>query len=333
MNLQKKWKIVDIIYIIILVAVVICVAIYHIHSCVVAQTPVEINGLITNVLIAFLSLVGLVDIFNMFGWEVIVPSFIVNRGKALAEKAIQEYVKCEIDTISTQQEDHIAFFLRQVGLSQKSYTKLHYELIRLKLHKIIDLPDAKSKLTGIIGLDSVVVDQNASILPENRKYYDVDYYLDLSNVMFEHRISDFLVQSLAKLIQETEKDLNQIEWIVMPEGGNYLLCHRVSEMLNKRFLQVFPEGPIDKTKKWLGVNFNPERCIIVNDVLVSGNRIRKAADALAEFQDSFHAYFLVGRKEHDQERKKQLGDNIVTHCLLEINDREIAQHVSRSKTA
>lgn len=291
-----------------------------------------IGRLIEQTIFLMLSFVTLMDVASCFNWDILVPDFFeYAKGKKHKKEArdyIEEYIKEDINFLHDHSEERISFLMSQLGVNKHQLDKIRLELIKMRCMPLKTLDDAKQKMERLVKSDyPIVIDQN-NIDSSKICYNKVRYYINTMDIMFMPDYARELSSILAFLITE-KSDLSVIDKLVIPYDSNFLLGIEVGKKVGKSVVKMRrKKGKIETEKLWDGNLARKDRVIIVHDVLVSGDQVVHAMNALPNTCSVEGFFCLITRTEwkgKDVVRDKLGEKRDMCYEVLEINDDRISE--------
>lgn len=300
--------------------------------------------IIDEVLLLILAFVGLLEVFHYVGWDIFVPSFMLNKHKdelssiiktylsentqeltrRITKETIEEYYEQEIKYISGYSDQKIQFIISQLGINVNQFSTIRLELLKMRCSPLKNLVDAESKIKQIIKCGHPIVVNLKKIPSVDRTYNQVDYYLNFNDVMYIDESCRELSRIMHLLICY-EIGIDNFDRIVIPFDGNAILGFEVSKLLGKPLIKMRQvEGRIRKDQCWEGkINYN-DKLLIVHDVLVSGNQIEHIYNNIPKCCSIIGLCCLVVRNDSDIDGMNKLQEYDTTiKSVLSISDKDI----------
>ena len=287
----------------------------------------EVIGQLTLV---FLGIMGLLQLFHLYGINVPFYSKIVNKkGDDRVRLYINEFFNNDYRFLLDYEAERIRLLLVQLGLKTDQFNKLKLKILKLQQLPIDSIDSIKKSLFKIC-LDQDLVLINQKKWPQKR-YKEVNYFVNLSDIMFDANIGKLLGSMMTCLINSnlSLSLLNKIDYIVVSVDGNFLLGLEVAQKLGKPLVKMRHNEKIIEKEYWEG-KFKPNsNVIIVHDVLVTGKQIVESINKFPPNVKIHGLFNLVDRKEWDSRNyfiQYGLGD-LKIYSILKISDNDIENGV------
>lgn len=316
-----------IIYLII-IALLIALGFQDLHQIEDGELLDELSKYIGTVSIILFGVIGLFEFAYDNGLLLFVPPSFIKYKEKKAKKQmkfyIESYLKEELSIINQYNNERIAFFLSQLGLSQREFEAVKSHIISLKMMPLKDLKDAEEKLRNIIKVCNIVTNQEKC---ESKKllYNKVKYYINFIDIMYIKEYRDELSACLIMLLKnEMSNELNNINKIIIPYSSNRMLGYGVGERIGKSVINVTREPYIFSNQCWEGDfdNESKNHGIVIHDVLVTGAQVLESIKKIEEHCLVNDVFCLVERKDYSG-RTDLENKGYKVHSLLALSDADI----------
>lgn len=289
----------------------------------------DIYTFIGALLILIIGIVGVYEYAYLNGLFLFVPPAYVKVKDKIsvkqAEKMMQIYYEKDIEFIKEYENYRISHMLQAMGINRKQFNKMKYNIIKARVMPEGDIPEIREKMKSYI-LHKEFIEDLSSLGTHDRKYDDVNYYLNLYLATYNKSICDSISKTMCGyIINVLGKRVNDIDYIVVPQGSNILLGLRIGELLEKNVMIMFNEERIQAKRYW-DINYDEHRenkIIVIHDVLVSGKRICESVGKLPKNSFKLLGLFCVSQyMDKSDEAKKELENNKIkkTNVLVEVNE-------------
>lgn len=361
--MEKKWKrtkcewVSDIIHLLILVSLLgyvlraaICVDAgffcgHFWRDLKIAWLTAGINEIFTFIGAVAFILFGVIGIYEFCysnGLKILVPATFAhikeNNYVKQAEKMMKIYYEKDIEFIREYEKERADYVLQALGLDEKQYQYIKYDLIKARAMSVNTIKELKCKAEKILYDEQFVVDLTAC-QPCERVYREVDYFLNLYTALYKSKLCTDIGYIMANyIVMVMGKNVDSIDYIVIPQGSNLLLGLEVGKILRKPVIAIQDNGRIKSSEPWDGEYRKKEnsknKIIIIHDVLVTGNRIYKSIEKLPE--DTYEVkglYCLVKYKNKQFHPEKTLKEHNIYNikCLLYTNEAILKNYVKKSE--
>ncbi len=338
-NKNYKWQIKDTLFVFVFVALIIAHLVLYISQ----NGFSSIFVLLEQTFLVTFSLVGLFESLHLYGYDFLVPGFMLHKPKQerieelqnclgeavehhmkdIIPQSIDAYFSQEVKFIKNYSEEKTHYILSQLGIKANQFDHLRIELVKMRSLQLADLNDAQEKIRQFIRCKEPFVTDLHTIDSAKCTYPFVRFYLNFNDAMYFTGTCRELVAILNLLISE-RFELSAFDKIVIPYDSNYILGVEVGKILEKPVVHMRrKEGRIEKEKCWDG-NLSPiDRVIIVHDVLVTSDQIIHALDKLPPTCHVLGLCCLVARKERDGIAKLN-ARHVKTERILDLNDEDIS---------
>lgn len=292
------------------------------------------RGIVANLMLCFLALIAFFDIMDQKGFSF---SWYSNRVRIREKERIDYIHKRSMESIShvfaedykllmQHEDERIRSLLVQLGLSRDQFEQIKLEIIKLRKLPMNNWENIKNKLKETCISKIALVDQTNITC----KIYDaVNYYINLTDIMFDESFAHDLASMMVGLIEKdlSEEEICQIEKVVVPTDGNYLLGLKVSEKMRIPIVKMRNNSRIKVDQYWDGDFKADEKVIIVHDVLVKADQIEKSIRLFPPNVSVMGLFCLVHRTEWNGE-KKLVDRGVKVHSILQICDNDIKEMIT-----
>lgn len=318
------------------------------RDCLLKASVSELFTFIGAVAFILFGIVGVYEYAYSNGLHAILPHYYKKlrkrRDEQIAETMMKTYYEQDIDFIQQYEQERAGHLLQALGINETQFQHIRYELVRARVMPANTEEQLAEKLQKIIfniNSKDFIVDQT-KVAPCNRVYSDVNYFINLYTALYDPQLCTSVGRIMASYImlrwKANHRDLSDIDYIVIPYGGNLLLGLEVGKLLQKPVIAVQEHARILKEELWDG-NYicrpgHTNHIIVLNDVLVSGKRIYESVQRLRP--DTYiveGVYFLI-QYDHKTFRPK---DELKAHglenvnCLMHTNERILKKVCEKSK--
>lgn len=324
-NQKKKNKVKDWI---IVVFFIVCLAV-QIYLYIKNNNGIKsVSELFTQSFLLLMSFVGMLSIFHSKGFDLFVPSFILNKEEEDQKKAINTaidaFYRNESSYIEANADARTGFIINQLGISKDQFRNMQLNMIKMRCLPLKDMNDAKSKLEKYLSLKAPFVIDMTQIEAAKRTYHDVDYFINFETVMYlQQETRRELAQIMCMLIRDNEQqELTDIDKLIIPYDSNLILGYEVGKLLGKPVVHMRKEkGRLETDKPWDGELKPTDKAIIVHDVLVSANQIMHVFGHIPTTCDVKAVYCLVARTGNQAHGLQVLEDNKrQVYSVMEVDD-------------
>lgn len=287
---------------------------------------------LTQTMLIFMSIVGLIEIAHFYNFDFFVPDFILNKEQKnqtlLIKECMEYYYQNETNFLNDYSEDKIGFIISQLGISVEQMDKIRLELIKMRCLPLNSLEDAKKRIYQYIRSGPPMLIDLRKIDAAKRARPDERFFVNFSDPMFFPHYCQEIASTLAVLIKE-KTNIQGIDRIVLPYDSNFPLGSKISEKLGKPLVKMRPKhGRYITERCWDGDLRKTDRVIIVHDVLVSGDQILHTLEHLPPTCHVEGLYCLIGRT--DAEGLKLLASKqIKVETIMNLDDNDIAKILSQ----
>lgn len=289
----------------------------------------EIFSFIGAVAFVLFGIAGIYDFCYHNGMSFFVPPSYLRIKERNYEKQAEEMMKLyyekDIDFIHAYEEERVNHMLQAIGIDEKQFKYIRYELIKARAIKIKSKAELRKKAQTMLYLKEFIVDQTKYEYCD-RIYREVDYFINLYTALYDSRLCVDVGYIMANyIVLCLKKKIDDIDYIIIPEESNLLLGLEVGKILRKPIVSIRHNERIQKNVFWDG-NYNSERVnnvIIVHDVLVTGKHIYESMEKLPQNSYVVKGLFcLFEYKNKNYHPKKKLKDHNIQdiHCLLNTDE-------------
>ncbi len=249
-----------------------------------------------------------------------------------AEKMMNLYYDKDIDFIKTYETERTEKILNSLQLTDEQFHHIRYEILKARSGNISGMSSLQQRAKDLLLNKEYVVNLD-NIDASERVYEDVKYFIDLYTALLDDKVFEDAGRLMTNLLRiKMGRDLESIDCIVIPYGGNLLLGLSAAKKLGIRLISVLQEGRMLKEQPWDGEypqkeNGEKIKIVILHDVLVSGKRIYESLEALPK--DSFELvgvfsliYYKTEKDTLTALEKNGIPNNKVYH-IIEVSDEEM----------
>ncbi len=246
----------------------------------------------------------------------------INYIKANTYQCISQIFTEDHNLLMQYKDERIRQFLAQLGLNSEQFEQVKYEIIKLRKSPPMDTwENIRKRLEHICISDFTLINQKGipSVL-----YNAVNYYVNLTDIMFDNFFAYDLVSMMVNLIESSmdERELSKIDKIVVTTEGNFLLGLKVAERMKKPFVKMRENPKIRQDQYWDGKLNSNENIIFVHDVLVKAEQVIKSINKFPSGINILAFFCLVHRSEwRGLEKLKALNINV--YSILTLSDEYI----------
>lgn len=257
-----------------------------------------------------------------------------------AEQMMRLYFDKDIDFIKTYEKERTNHIFDLLRLNDKQFHHIRYEILKARAESISDIRSLKKVAKSLLLNKEYIIDLSKFDSVE-RVYSDVQYYLDLYTALFDDDVYEDAGRLMANFLRlKCDKELENIDCIVIPYGSNLLLGLSTAKKLGIRMVSILKESRKLNNQSWDGdypekTDGEKVKIAILHDVLVSGNRICKSLEKLPP--DSFEIVGLFSLVYHKTQKgffdalNKCGIENNKIHNILEVTDKEMEKIVNGKK--
>lgn len=300
---------------------------------------------ITTLTIAFLGIVTILDLFQAFGWDVLVPTYITEAKAKKEEDVVKKvidtyygkdfsrfsellevYFKKDLAYVKSNQQTRADYILHRLGIKR---SEMLDELIRLRAMPLADKEAAIKRIEYLLKeMPAIIIKQAED--PADRTYKEVQFYIDFISSMRDNEYGKELSQTFSRYIELDIKDrsIEGVTKVVIPADSNFLLGFKVAENLDcPPVIMRTKKGRIFENRPWDGELSCSDKVIIVHDVLVTGDQIVNTMKTLKSFGvEVSGVYCIVHRLEYSGCEKIHLQDwRCTIQAMLDLNDEAIRE--------
>lgn len=308
---------------------------------------VNISDGITSFTISFLGIVTIFDLFDAFGWNALIPSFIyeAKRNKLRAEiseildqyygenfsrhsQLLESYFKQDHIFAKSCDQARINYILNQLGIKQRQYDDLLDGLAKMRVMDLNEIDDVRERIEHLLKTaKDVVIKQD--IEPADRTM-DVDYYIDFISITRDKLYRDELAKTFAYYIKHSAPiEYKKVTKIIIPSDGNYLLGAITGEILElpQVFIKSGTKGTHSVLDPWDGKLDANDCVIIVHDVLATGSQVVDAIDKIMKRHPTIEilGIFCIVCRSDMSGKQILLAKKCKLFSILELDDAVIAE--------
>ena len=321
---------------------VLCLIVYsRLYELPIREWGTEIMGIIGDLVIYLLGIVGFFEFGYDNGLTIIVPNnFIAHKEQKLREQTkeyLHQFFDEESEYMHLHEQDRMSEMLSLMGLSMEEFQKVQAKALEARLSPMYDIESAREKLLDIVFFTDTVIDLKKT--PHYLGTQSLRYYMKFHDLMHNSVQSDLIAQIMATFVALTcEKEgikMSEIDVVMVPHSSNYLLGLKVSKLLSKKFIKMIPPSKVIKPYYFEG-NIPEEkkngriRAVVIHDVLLSGGQIVESIETLKEAVPDCQIVGLfsaIYRNVWDGRGKLEREWNIKCYNLAEMTEEEIQQKI------
>lgn len=272
----------------------------------------EIFTFIGAVAFVLFGVVGIYEFSYINGLRFLVPpAFIkykeINYLKQ-AEKMMEMYYKRDIKFIQEYEKERTEFLLQALGIEEKQFRYINYEIIKARTKPDRDIYQLKCKAKAVILQKDFIINQSS--LESSKRVYDkVDYFLNLYTALYDAELCKCIGSIMSRyLILSLKERIAEVDYIVIPKGSNFLLGLEVGKNLHIPVISILEEERIFKNMFFDG-NYNEKKTnhiVVIHDVLVTGKRIYESIEKLPA--DSYSLIGIYSLLKYKNDNFKPLDD-------------------------
>ena len=293
--------------------------------------------------IYLLGIIGLFEFCYDNGLLFLVPhNFAVYKEKHL-EKQTKDYIYTFLDKETEFLHEHERLrageLMSIIGLSTHDHSLIQSRVIEARLSPMYDISTAKSKLEDILFHSDVIRDLHTD--SEVSQNPDFRFYFRFSDLMHDPALRILISKITATYIYHTLGDKTQnapyavsnLDIVMTPTHGNFLLGFDVNAHLGKHYIKLIPkikvrgnnyyEGIIPEKNSNDGINV-----LLVHDILVSGDQIGESIDQIRTVfgKCNICVFSLIYRNFSDALTKLQRTyDDVKFYNMIEYSEDDIAE--------
>lgn len=212
-----------------------------------------------------------------------------------AERMMQIYYKRDVDFITQYEKERTEYLLQAMGIEERQFRYINYEIVKARVKPDRNIYSLKCKAKKILFQKEFIIDQSG--LEVSEIVYDkVDYFLNMYTALYDSELCRNVARIMSQfLVLSLGENIERVDYIVVPQGGNFLLGLEVARQFHKKFIFFNGEERIQKKVFWDGTYDAGKRnnIIVLHDVLVSGKRIYESIEKLpADTYDLMGIYSL-----------------------------------------
>ena len=300
-------------------------------------------GIIGDLVIYMLGLVGIFEFGYDNGLTMVVPDNFISYKEKRLEKQTKEYLHAffdeETNYLRYHEDDRLADTLSIMGLSAEGYREVQAKVLEARLAPMHDMESARQKLMDLVFYSDSVIDMHKDA--EQIASSSLRYYMKVHDLMHNSRQSSQIAKILATFIrlkcEEQNIRLADVDVIMVPHSGNFLLGLEVSKLLGKRFIKMIPPDKKVSNYSFEGVlprkaRSNDIRVVMVHDVLLSGKQILESAQELCDTVPNCQIvglFSLIYRNVFNGKEILERDNNLKCFNLVELTEEEITQELEK----
>lgn len=301
---------------------------------------VEVLDGITTFTIAFLGIVTVFDLFQAFGLDVFIPSYILNAEKKKTKamiadimdtyygedfsrfsKLLEVYFKKDLAFVKSCHQARTDYIMHKLGIIR---SQMLDSLIRLRAMPLKSTEDTINRMERVLKeTPNIIIKQDEQ--PSGRTYKSVQFYVDFVSSMRDDEYGKELSETFARYISlDMMEKIENITKVVIPADSNFLLGFKVAESLERPpVIMRQNKGRIFKEQPWDGELSPDDQVIIVHDVLVTGDQVVAAMKKLQNFKvEVIGVYCIVNRLEKGGAKIVE-DKGCKVHAMLNLDDATI----------
>lgn len=306
----------------------------ELSKCVLLASINDIFTFIGALAFILFGIVGMYEFAYTNGLRRILPPFYLKfreeRDERTAKAMMKTYYEQDINFIQQYEAERANRILQALGLKEKQFHHIQYELVRARVMPEGTEKEMKEKLEQLIYQKDFIVDQS-EIPIDKRCYPDVNYFINLYTALYDSQlctnVGNIFSAFIALSINNSRKSLADIDYIVVPYGSNLLLGLEVGKKLEKPVVVIQEQPRIINDQSWDG-NYEPKpgyknRIIIIHDVLVTGKRIYESIKKLPPDTYTVEGLYCLIKYNHAKfHPKEDLENNSINniHCLIKTDE-------------
>ena len=297
----------------------------------------SINDIFTYVgAIAFIlfGLVGIYEFAYANGLRELLPWFYVRfretNDEKIAKAMIKAYYEQDIEFIQEYEEERANRLFQALKIKEPQFHHVRYEIVRARIMPQDTEAEMVKTLEATIYHKDFVMSQS-DIPQEKRVYPNVKYFINLYTALYDPEICTAVGNIMANYtisrLKENSIYLTDIDYIVIPFGGNLLLGLEVGRLLQKPVIAIQDKPRVRKDEPWDGgykqKPGDKNHIIIIHDVLVTGDRIYQSIEKLPSDSYVVDGLFCLIQYDHRQyDPEKTLSDHGINRieCLMHTNE-------------
>lgn len=292
----------------------------------------EIFTFIGAIAFILFGMVGIYEFEYLNGLRFLVPpAFAYFKEKTYlkqAETMMELYYKRDIDFIQKYEKERTDYLLQAMGLDEKQFMHINYEIIKARTRPSKTIDELKQKARTMLLRSEFIIDQTK--IPCAERVYDkVDYFFNLYTALYKNDLCKDVGEIMNNfLFCMLGEKVAQIDYVVIPQGSNFLLGLEVGKLLHKPIIAVRSEARIYKNVYWDG-KFDIQKknkIIVIHDVLVSGKRIYESIEKFPkESIELLGIYSLVKYNSNEFDPIQAFKEHHIKkkeiHWLLEVDEK------------
>lgn len=304
----------------------------------------EIFTLIGALAFVLFGVMGIYDFaYSYHLWPLVPPYYRHLKRKSMrkdAEAMMRTYYETDMEFIQQYEQERIRYVLQALGIDETQFHKISYDLVRARVMQVGDLEMLRKKAeTYLLGGD--FIEDLTSQHQCCRVYENVDYFINLYAAMYSpeicsdvaHIMADYVLEILAK----SQKKIGDIDYFVIPAGGNLLLGLEVGKILRKPVIAMQEHERIYRNKWWDGKyqRNHTNQIIILHDVLVTGKIIADTLQKLPTGSYAIEGLYCLVRYCHQGFDPEAVLKNKLTrkqiHCLMDVCGNQLKKYARRPR--
>ena len=285
-------------------------------------------------------IVGIYDYCYNNGIRPLYPTYYAKAKRKSQLKNTQKMMKIyydnDIEFIRQYEAERIGYLFQSIGIDEGQFRHIKYELVKARAMSADTEENLRNKAKEII-YNADVIEDLTCIDEHDRVYRSVNYFVNLYTALYDTQLCEDIGKIMASFIafRMDEKQMEELNYIIVPCGSNLLLGLEVGKILKKKVIAIHKKGRIQISKSWDGVyNYtgNKNKVIILHDVLVSGERIYRSVEKLPKDTYEIQGLFCLFKYEHEGDTpEKNLAEKNINNinCLIETNEDILKKYVKK----
>lgn len=258
-------------------------------------TPNDIFTIVGSITVLLFGIVGIFEFGYSNGISFLAPPTYRRCKESVnmkqAERMMKIYYKEDMDFIQQYEKERIRYILQLMGITAGQFHLINYEIIKARSNDENCDENLSEELKSYILHKEFI-----EVLPrengKKRVYEKVDYYINLYMAFYDAEICKNVAGIMCKfIIGNLKEETEWIDYIIVPQQGNFLLGLEVAKQLHKPVIAIQSTGRIWQEEYWDGKykSDRKNKIIVVHDVLVTGQNIIDSIKKLPE-----NTYKLMG---------------------------------------
>lgn len=285
---------------------------------------------------------GIYEYAYVNGIRCCVPPFYIEfKNKSLIKQTeimMDLYYEKDLKFIELYEDNRALAVMQTLGLSETQFHNIRYEILKARARTAHNLTELKTQAEQILYNKDYIFDLNETE-PTERTYQSVEYYIDLYTALYDSDACENVCQIMCNFIYFTLKEkMEQIDYLVIPYGGNLLLGLAVGKKLKIPVISILEEGRMIRSRPWDGnykvLKEKKNQIIILHDVLVSGRRIYEGIRRLPDKSYELLGVFsLIYYKSEEDVFSNMIANGIESsknHYLLQATCNKIARKLKNT---